>query len=158
MSSTSRASTSVSSTSVSSTTSVSVSVSANKQIITQQARDYIEWVNVQLDQRRCELLHGVLAYLLQPDVKDVISQPQYTHFRRLLLCRIDEYHKLVKDVPAQFTRLETEMEEFICACDCEYYYCIRPVSSHRFSARMKNKIYQAFDAEYRKGLAAPIYS
>ena len=124
--------------------------------IIRQARDYIQWVGVQPVQRRGELLHGIFAYLLKSEVQAVICHPKYVYFRRLVLLRIEEYRKLVKEVSSPFKQLEEEMIEFICLCDSENILLTNH-SQRRFSARMKNKIYENFEIEYKKGLAEAVY-
>jgi len=124
--------------------------------IIRQAREYIEWVGVQPLQRRGELLHGIFAYLLKSEVQAVICHPKYVYFRRLVLLRIDEYRKLVKEISSPFKQLEEEMIEFIFSCDREYILLANQ-PQRRFSARMKNKIYENFEIEYKKGLAEAVY-
>ena len=124
--------------------------------IIRQARDYIQWVGVQPVQQRGELLHGIFAYLLKPEVQAVICHPKYDYFRRLVLLRIEEYRKLVKEISSPFKQLEEEMIEFIFSCDREYILLANQ-PQRRFSARMKNKIYENFEIEYKKGLAEAVY-
>ena len=124
--------------------------------ILKQAREYILWVGDQPVQRRGELLHGIFAYLLKSEVQAVICHPKYVYFRRLVLLRIEEYRKLVKEVSSPFKQLEEEMIEFIFSCDREYILLANQ-PQRRFSARMKNKIYENFEIEYKKGLAEAVY-